>query len=140
MLKQFSLSIETSGREIIDITQEVNEIIKNHKQEGLCHLFLTHTSASLILCENYDPQVKRDLESFFSRLIQDGDHLFKHVSEGPDDMPAHVRTVLTQNSIAIPISQGKLVLGTWQGICLWEHRNSSHKRTLVITILENDTN
>lgn len=139
MLKQVALSIQTSGREIIDITDEINKVIKSHHvQEGLCHLFLTHTSASLILCENYDPQVKRDLEDFFARLVPEGDSLFKHISEGPDDMPAHVRTVLTQNSLSIPFSLGKLMLGTWQGICLWEHRNSRHTRKLIITTLGND--
>lgn len=136
MLKQHTLSIQTSGREIKDITKQVNEIASKHTvSQGLCNLFLVHTSASLIFCENYDPDVRSDLENFFSRLIPDGDPLFQHTSEGPDDMPAHVRTVLTQNSLVIPISNGKLDLGTWQGIFLWEHRSAPHSRKLIITIL-----
>jgi secondary thiamine-phosphate synthase enzyme len=87
------------------------------------------------VCENADPQVRRDLEAFVARLVPDGDRLFRHVAEGDDDMPAHVRTVLTQTSIAIPIADGKLALGTWQGLYLWEHRTSPHRRRVTVTII-----
>ena len=102
---------------------------------GLCNVFLHHTSASLILCENADPDVRRDLESFMSRLVKDGDSLYVHDAEGPDDMPAHVRTVLTQNSINVPVREGQLALGTWQGLYLWEHRHAPHRRRVSVTVI-----
>ena len=98
-------------------------------------MFLHHTSASLILCENADPDVRRDLEAFFSRLVKDGDSLFQHDAEGPDDMPAHVRTVLTQNSLSIPVQDGAADLGTWQGIYVWEHRTSPHRRRVTVSVV-----
>jgi len=101
---------------------------------GLCHVFCRHTSASLMLCENADPDVRRDLEAFMARLVPDGDPLFRHTIEGPDDMPAHVRTVLTASGLAIPVTEGRLALGTWQGVYLWEHRTAPHRRTLVVTV------
>ncbi len=98
-------------------------------------MFVQHTSASLILCENADPDVRRDLETFFSRLVRDGDPQFVHDAEGPDDMPAHVRTVLTGPQAAIPLRDGRLGLGTWQGVFLWEHRTSPHRRRVTVTVL-----
>ena len=137
-LLQETLTFNTDGRGTINITQKISEIIaKTHIQLGLCNLFLQHTSASIILCENADALVRRDLEAFMQRLVPDGDALFLHNDEGPDDMPAHVRTILTQNSLTIPINNGRLLLGTWQGIYLWEHRTAPHKRQLIITISGN---
>ncbi len=101
---------------------------------GLCHVFIKHTSASLILCENADPAVMRDLETFMERQVPDGDPMFTHTAEGPDDMPAHVRSVLTQSDINLPISDGRCALGTWQGIYLWEHRYAPHQRTVTLTL------
>jgi secondary thiamine-phosphate synthase enzyme len=131
-----SFHIETGGRETVDITDDVNSAVKGSGvQFGLCNVFLHHTSASLILCENADPAVRRDLEAFMSRLVKDGDSLFTHDAEGPDDMSAHVRTILTQNSINIPVRGGSLDLGTWQGIFVWEHRTSPHRRRVTVTVL-----
>ncbi|WP_058534753.1 secondary thiamine-phosphate synthase enzyme YjbQ [Legionella saoudiensis] len=135
-LEQHSIYLNTAGRGTIDITAEVAAVVANTSiDQGLCQLFLQHTSASLMICENYDQQVRLDLENFLVRLVPDGDPLFKHVIEGKDDMPAHVRTVLTQTSLAIPVHNGKLALGTWQGIYLYEHRYQSHKRHLLLTVL-----
>ena len=103
-------------------------------EQGLCNLFLVHTSASLILGENADPSVRRDLESFFARLVPAGDAAYEHDAEGPDDMPSHIRTVLTQNSLLIPVIDGELGLGTWQGIYLWEHRTAAHHRRVIATV------
>ena len=137
-ITQANLSINTMGRGTQDITAEIISAVANTKiQAGLCHLFIQHTSASLILCENYDSQVRRDLENYLIRLVPDGDPLFKHISEGQDDMPAHIRTILTQTSLTIPIQNGKLALGTWQGIYLYEHRYQPHHRNILITIMGN---
>jgi len=128
--------IETGGRGFVDITSEVQASVgRSGIETGLCNIFLHHTSASLILCENADPEVRRDLERFFSRLVVDGDRMFEHTSEGPDDMPAHVRTVLTQNSLCIPVNAARCELGTWQGIYLWEHRTRGHRRRITIHVL-----
>jgi secondary thiamine-phosphate synthase enzyme len=96
---------------------------------------LHHTSASLILCENADPSVRRDLERFFARLVPDGDPIFRHTTEGPDDMPAHIRSILTQNSLTLPVQGGACDLGTWQGVYLWEHRAMGHRRRLSVSVL-----
>ena len=104
-------------------------------REGIAHVFLHHTSASLLLGENADPAVLRDLEAFLSRLVPDGDPLYRHTEEGADDMPAHVRTALTASSVCIPISEGRLDLGTWQGLFLWEHRRAPHHRRMTVTVL-----
>lgn len=137
MIFQETLTISTPGRGLINITPSIANIVAKHSiSTGLCHLFLQHTSASLSISENADPAVSTDLEAFMQRLIPDGDPLFKHTEEGPDDMPAHVRTVLTQTSLSIPITNQKLVLGTWQGIFLWEHRYQSHQRTITITMID----
>ena len=132
---QGRLVIDTQGRGTYDITAEVDrEVNASGIARGLAHLFVHHTSASLIICENADPAVRSDLEAFMAREVPDGDPLFRHVDEGTDDMPAHVRSVLTQTGLTVPVSGARLVLGTWQGIYLWEHRRRPHRRTLTITL------
>jgi len=132
---QQTFYVKTSGRSFIDITNTINEIIaKESINIGLCNVFLHHTSASLTLAENYDTSVRDDLESFMQALAPDGDPSYTHTAEGPDDMPSHIRSVLTQNSITIPITQNKLALGTWQGIYLWEHRFAPNNRKITLTI------
>lgn len=134
-MKQASLSIETNGRGMTDITDRVKEIVAGSGIEaGLCHVFIQHTSASLLINENADPDVQRDLETFLSDLVPDGDSRYIHTTEGPDDMPAHVRVALTQTSLTIPVQLGRLVLGTWQGLFLWEHRHRPHHRQLTVTL------
>jgi secondary thiamine-phosphate synthase enzyme len=135
MIRQESLTIQTRGRGSYDITREVQRLVTaSEVTTGICHVFIHHTSASLILCENADPAVRRDLERFFSRLVPDGDPLFEHGDEGPDDMPAHVRSILTKMDLTLPVSAGRLGLGTWQGIYLWEHRTHAHRRRVTVTL------
>jgi secondary thiamine-phosphate synthase enzyme len=130
------LTVPTRGRGFHDITSEVQQAVAaSGARQGLCTVFLHHTSASLILCENADPDVRKDLEAFFARLVKDGDPMFRHDAEGPDDMPAHVRTVLTQNSLSIPIQDGAAKLGTWQGLYVWEHRTDPHRRRVTVSVL-----
>lgn len=118
-----------------EISNQVKDIVREADiSVGICHVFMHHTSASLIICENADIDVQTDLETFMSRLVKDGDPAFIHTAEGDDDMPAHIRSVLTQAELTIPISQGRLALGTWQGIYLWEHRTSAHRRNITLTI------
>ena len=132
---QSSFTIATPGRGTLDITSMVDDVVqKSACENGLLNLFVHHTSTSLILCENADPQVRRDLEAWMLRAVPDGDPLFRHVDEGPDDMPAHVRSVLTATSLSIPIMQGRLALGTWQGLYLYEHRTAPHRRRLTVTV------
>jgi len=132
------IEVKTQGRGTINITSKVEDAIrKSGIDTGLCHLFVHHTSASLMLCENADPRVRVDLETFMSRLVPDGDPDFLHDDEGPDDMPAHVRTVLTQTGLSIPITRGRSGLGIWQGVYLWEHRTHPHRRRITITIFGN---
>jgi secondary thiamine-phosphate synthase enzyme len=132
---QYKLKFNTSGRGLINITQAISHcVVQANLPIGLCHLFIHHTSASLSLCENADPLVQRDLEAFMERLVPDHDTLYQHTEEGPDDMPSHIRTVLTQSFLILPISQYQLALGRWQGIYLWEHRLQSHERKLTVTI------
>jgi secondary thiamine-phosphate synthase enzyme len=134
-MQQAEVIVETRGRGTYDVTEEVRRFVTGCDVDtGLCHLFVRHTSASLILCENADPDVRRDLETFMSELVPDGDVRFIHTMEGPDDMPAHVRSVLTHTELTIPIRAGALALGTWQGIYLWEHRHAAHRRALIITV------
>ncbi len=129
-------TVSSHGRGFTDITAEVQRAVaESGARQGLCTVFLHHTSASLLLCENADPDVRRDLEAFFSRLVKDGDPLFVHDAEGPDDMPAHVRTVLTQNSLNIPVKEGRADLGTWQGVYVWEHRTSPHRRRVTVSVV-----
>jgi len=135
MFHRGELDVATKGRGTYDITQKVADIVRaSTAREGLATVFIHHTSASLIICENADPTVREDLERFASRLVPDGDPVFQHVDEGPDDMPAHVRTVLTQTSIGIPIVDGRLALGTWQGLYVWEHRSAPHARKVTVMI------
>ncbi|WP_428262056.1 secondary thiamine-phosphate synthase enzyme YjbQ [Haliangium sp.] len=131
-----SEAVVTSGRGTVDITATVANVVASSEIEhGLCTVFVHHTSASLIVCENADPTVRSDLERFFARLVPDGEALFAHTAEGPDDMPAHVRSVLTQTSLSIPVREGRLALGTWQGIFLWEHRHRGHRRRLSVDVV-----
>lgn len=130
-----SLSISTHGQGLYDITRKLNELVRSENiQNGLCTVFVQHTSASLIIQENADPAVQDDLQNWFNRLVPENDSLYTHTDEGPDDMPAHIKSVLTATSIAIPVTQGKLALGIWQGLYLWEHRQRGHQRNLVIHI------
>lgn len=127
------LSIETTGQGLFEITRRVEKVLDEVRvQEGLCTLFLRHTSASLIVQENADPSAKRDLERWLNRLVPEGDPFYSHDAEGPDDMPSHIKAALTASSVSIPVSQGKLVLGAWQGIYLWEHRRRGSARELVV--------
>ena len=135
MLRQVSheLIISTRGRGLLEFTREVEKWIEENKfSDGLLTLHLRHTSASLLIQENADPDVRRDLESFFKRLVPDGDPLFIHTAEGDDDMPAHIRTALTTVNLGIPVRAGQLALGTWQGIYLWEHRRHGHARRVAL--------
>ena len=134
-MKQITISVNTNGRGSYNVTSEIQNIIRDENiSTGLCNIFLQHTSASLMLCENADPQVRDDLETFMAKLAPDGDPMFLHTDEGPDDMSAHVRTVLTTSSLSIPITEGRCALGIWQGIYLWEHRTSSFNRKIIVTI------
>ena len=138
MLRQslHELNIATRGRGFYEFTASVQELVREAKfKTGLATLHLQHTSASLLIQENADPEVRRDLERFFSRLVPDGDPLFQHTCEGEDDMSAHVRTALTGVNLGIPIANGALTLGTWQGIYLWEHRVESHRRRVTVHLL-----
>lgn len=136
MIHSESFTVATRGREIREITDEVRQAVRaSGVERGLCTVFVHHTSASLIVCENADPSVRSDLERFFARLIPDGDPLFRHTAEGPDDMPAHVRSILTQTSITIPVAGGDCDLGIWQGVYLWEHRAHPHRRRITVTVL-----
>jgi len=133
------LSIRTQGRGTIDVTNEVEQLVsRSNIKDGLCNLFIQHTSASLILCENADPDVRVDLENFMQQMVKDGDPLFRHTAEGPDDMPAHIRSVLTSSSLTIPIADGKCLLGIWQGVYLWEHRLNAHVRKIIVTVQKGD--
>lgn len=130
------INVSTRGRRLYDITQEVvNWASEAGIQTGMLTLYIQHTSASLLINENYDPDVIGDLERFFARLVPDGDPLFVHVDEGTDDMPAHVRTALTQTHLCIPMLDGKPALGTWQGIFLYEHRRAPHQRRVLLHVI-----
>ena len=138
MIKQQSLTIETRGRGTVDITRDVADCVgAAGVTAGLCHVFVHHTSASLMLCENADPSVRRDLEAFMARLAPDGDPAYEHDAEGPDDMPAHIRSVLTQTGLSVPVIDGRPGLGTWQGVYLWEHRTRPHRRRVTVTVQGN---
>ncbi len=135
MVLQETLTFETRGRGTTNITRQVADVIQQAgMRTGICQLFIHHTSASLILCENADPTVRSDLERFMARLVPDGDRLFEHIQEGPDDMPAHIRSILTQMDLGFPIVNGRPGLGTWQGIYLWEHRTHSQRRRVTLTL------
>ncbi|MGK7945446.1 MAG: secondary thiamine-phosphate synthase enzyme YjbQ [Microcystaceae cyanobacterium] len=131
--EQRTLTIGTTGKCFHNITAKVESVVAESGLEmGLCTVFICHTSASLIIQENADPDVLQDLNTFFAKLVPEDSRLYLHSTEGPDDMPAHIRSVLTQTSLQIPFSQGRLVLGIWQGIYLWEHRQHNHRRKVVV--------
>jgi secondary thiamine-phosphate synthase enzyme len=133
MIRQFS--VDTWGQGLYEITAAVQSTLRDSGvDEGLCTLFVQHTSASLVIQENADPSAKRDLERWIARLVPEGDPFYTHDAEGPDDMPAHIRAALTASSLSIPIVNEKLALGTWQGIYLWEHRRRGSRRDLVLHI------
>ena len=135
-MNQYKLTVQTEGRGLTDITARVEALVDVRDQDcGLAHIFVHHTSASLIIQENADPDVRRDLDAFFARLVPDGDPIFTHTEEGPDDMSAHIRSVLTATHLTVPITDGRLALGTWQGIYLWEHRTHPHARRLTVTVV-----
>lgn len=138
MLRQdvSEISVSTKGRGFYEITREVAALVaKCGIKDGLVTVHIQHTSASLLIQENADPEVRRDFERFFKRLVPDGDDIFEHTSEGEDDMPAHVRTALTAVNLSIPVMRGEMGLGTWQGIYVWEHRKHSHHRRVTIHVL-----
>lgn len=135
MIYQQQISVKTTPRQIHNITELIQKhVIQSNIQIGICHIFIHHTSASLIITENADPAVRRDLEYFMQKNVIDDDPNYLHKDEGFDDMSAHIRTVLTQTEISIPITNGRLGLGTWQGLFCWEHRAFSHQREITITI------
>ena len=135
MIAQHELHVRTSGRGTYELSSEVQAFVRDSGvSAGTCNIFIRHTSASLMLCENADPDVMTDLETFMSRQVPDGDPMFVHTAEGPDDMPAHVRSILTQSDLNIPIADGRCALGTWQGIYLWEHRHQGHSRRIFVTV------
>jgi secondary thiamine-phosphate synthase enzyme len=135
MFKQQEMTISTDGRGTYDLSRRIDDAVEaSGIRIGLCHVFIRHTSASLVLCENADPAVRRDLETFMERQVPDGDAMFTHTAEGPDDMPAHVRTILTQSDLNLPIRDGRCALGTWQGVYLWEHRLAPHQRKVLLTM------
>jgi secondary thiamine-phosphate synthase enzyme len=136
MIFQTTLNFRTRGRGMTEITAEVaHAVAQSGIGKGVCTVFLQHTSASLILCENADPNVRRDMETILARLAPDGDPALRHSTEGPDDMSAHARSILTSNSLTIPVADGRLLLGTWQGLYLWEHRLAPHSRSLIVTVM-----
>ena len=133
------LRIATRGRGLVEITPQVRAWVRTSGiRDGLLTVFVRHTSASLLIQENADPDVQADLERFFARLVPDGDPLFRHVAEGTDDMPAHVRAALTQVHLSVPMQAGALLLGTWQGIHLYEHRHRGHAREIVLQVFGED--
>jgi secondary thiamine-phosphate synthase enzyme len=131
-----TIEIRCNGRGLVEFTAEARAFVRaSGLRDGLLTVFCRHTSASLLIQENADPDVRRDLDAFFARLVPDGDRLFTHRMEGPDDMSAHVRSALTQTSLGIPLVAGELALGTWQGLYLWEHRTQSQRREVVLQLL-----
>ena len=135
MIAQSETRVSTNGRGTYDLTPGIQDTVRESGiRSGLCHVFVCHTSASLMLCENADPSVMRDMEAFMSRQVPDGDAMFTHTAEGPDDMPAHVRSVLTGSDLNIPVIDGRCALGTWQGIYLWDHRRAPHARRIIVTV------
>ena len=135
MFHQETVTLRTEGRGTYDLSHRVQDLVADSGvRTGLCHVFIKHTSASLMLCENADPAVMDDLETFLSRIVPDGDPMFTHTAEGKDDMPAHVRSILTQSDLNLPVTDGRCALGTWQGIYLYEHRHSPHTRRIVVTV------
>ena len=137
--RQTTITIATEGRGTVRFDDAIARFVDGTDvTSGIAHVFVHHTSASLIICENADPAVRRDLERFAARWVPDGDPMFEHADEGPDDMPAHVRSALTQTALNVPVRDGRLALGTWQGLFLWEHRARQHQRRLVLSIVGGD--
>jgi secondary thiamine-phosphate synthase enzyme len=135
VINQSEIHLSTDGRGTYDLTDSVQSAVQDSGIDvGMCNVFIRHTSASLMLCENADPAVMRDLETFMSRLAPDGDPAHTHTAEGPDDMPSHIRSVLTHADLNLPVRNGRCDLGTWQGVYLWEHRHAAHERKVTITI------
>ncbi|KPV39685.1 secondary thiamine-phosphate synthase [Thiohalorhabdus denitrificans] len=135
MVVQELLTVATEGRGTYEITDRIQEVVRNAGcRVGTCHVFQHHTSASLIVTENADPTVRRDLETIAERLAPDGDPAYRHDLEGPDDMAAHIRSVLTSTEVTLPVSEGRCVLGTWQGVYLWEHRYAGFRRRVTVTV------
>jgi secondary thiamine-phosphate synthase enzyme len=131
-----TLQLHSTGPGLLEFTHEVAAVVgRSGCEEGLCTLFLRHTSASLLIQENADPAVRQDLQAWFSRLVPEGDTLYTHTAEGPDDMPSHIRSALTASSLAIPIANARLALGPWQGIYLFEHRRAAPCREVVVQVL-----
>ncbi len=131
MIQQLNVSTHQQG--LLNITHLINTAIKtSNTDEGLCTIFIQHTSASLIIQENADPSAKHDLERWLNRLVKENDSLYTHTSEGPDDMPSHIKSILTATSLSVPIQKNRLALGVWQGVYLWEHRKQSHTRTIIV--------
>ena len=134
-LSQRTLEIQTKPKSFLDITSQVqNSVTNSNIQNGVCHLFIKHTSASLVIQENYDPSVRQDFETIFSKLVPE-DFPYVHNMEGKDDMPAHIRSALTSTSETVPVVNGKLSLGTWQGIYVWEHRDQTHNRKVMVSLV-----
>ena len=132
-----TIELTTSGKGMYAITADISVVIERWKtQSGMCFVFLPHTSASLTLCENYDPLSRIDVESYYERVVPENQPWYQHTSEGPDDSPSHIRSTLTQSSLSIPIDRGRLNLGPWQGIFLFEHRSNSHRRNISICCLK----
>jgi len=135
MVFQQQMRISNTGRGTSNITDQIQQIVSQSGiRIGTCHIFVKHTSASLMLCENADPDVRHDLEIFMQKIVPDGDPMFRHQDEGPDDMSAHVRTVLTNPDLTIPVTEGYCSLGIWQGIYLWEHRTHQQQRQIIVTV------
>jgi secondary thiamine-phosphate synthase enzyme len=133
---QDSFAVHTRGRGFSDITAQVDNLVAaSGVQTGIANIFTAHTSCSLLISENADPAVRHDMERWFARAVPDGDPLFEHDAEGPDDMPAHIRSTLTGVTLTVPVQAGQLRLGTWQGIYLWEHRSQPHQRKIIVTVL-----
>jgi secondary thiamine-phosphate synthase enzyme len=133
---QNGFTVATRGRGFWEVTRQVAELVAaNTVQTGIAHVFTAHTSCSLLICENADPSVRGDLERWMARVVPDGDPMFQHDAEGPDDMPAHIRSILGGVSLTVPVGGGRLRLGTWQGIYLWEHRTHPHQRKITVTVL-----
>lgn len=130
-----TIEIQTERQGLLDITDRIASIVKRAEiDEGLCTVFVQHTSASLTIQENADPSARRDLETWLNRLVPENDPLYTHTAEGPDDMPSHIKAILTSTSLSIPVQSGRMVLGTWQGIYLWEHRTSPKRRRITVHI------
>ena len=134
-LSQGSLEFHTNPKSFLDITRQVQDFVtESNIQNGVCHLFIKHTSASLVIQENYDPSVRQDFETIFSNLAPE-DFPYVHNMEGKDDMPAHIRSALTSTSETVPVVDGQLILGTWQGIYIWEHRDQKHNRKVLLSVV-----